>query len=664
MNNINKLIRKIDLDISKLNYESILDFISECQEYEDLKVLKEQKLLFKIAMRTNNKKVFSIYLDQVKKVNKSQYNYEKNYIKFLNLTTEILNKITKDIEIVYEFTNMDNIYTNMYRLGKYNDINNMNAYELILDNIISDHELVNKNAKIDKKKVVLNLYKFTQKYKDKKFDYERLMALANSIILNMKYKVTDGYFNDRIGKEYFNKFMSLLYYYENIYNLNDDIAYGKYVVKKIIGKNIYLKFTNISYEKTRITSQRRENIRRELAKHNNRNSEFINYYGEVIKDVVIAQKMYYEKNEIGSFDTSIDEIINSVKNIINEEINYEDIILYLTGDKSVQASYLILIILISQWGVISKLKLKDDDDFIKYYYPINLDSIIKYIEQFDIKVKSEEIKKIFVEEVKSPNSYSLLYNPFIMLSNGELFGIHYLVERMDWSLFIRRKVIKGGDISRKYGTSIEKLVENVFEEYNWNIIARGYKLKVKNQIITDCDLITYKNGLLLLIQIKSSTKVKSPYDNWCVQNTIKKGVEQCKTCKKYINKEGIHIKDLLNNTGINIEGIEDIQTIVVTPNYHFNGISIQDIPIVNLGYLISLLNGAKVEIMKENFEVNEIAMAYLEENWKSSDFIRLLKKPFDWKVDLEEYEIEENKIKFRDINIIKPIIREKTIKFY
>ncbi|WP_436513123.1 hypothetical protein [Clostridium thermobutyricum] len=664
MKSVEKLIRKINLDIKSSNYDSVLKFINECKKYEELIILKEQKILFKIATKGKNRKVFSLYLKKIKEIDKLQYIYEKNYITFINFIISALDKITKRINIVSKLIDNDTIYTNLYRLGKYNDMNKLKAYEFLLDNIIYDEELASNTHESpnNKQKVILNLDKFAQEYTNKNFEYERLIALANSIILSKDYKISNGYYDDIIGKQNFDNFMELLQFYEKIYNIHDEICYGRYVIKNIVRQKIYLKFKNLEYEKTRITGQRRENVRRNLAKHNQINSEFISFYEEFIRYTVIGEKLFYEKNGIGYFEVTTEQIIDDVKTIINEEINYEDINLYRVDNDIVQASYLMLIMLMCQWNVISKLNLKTNDDFIKYYYPIDLDSVVKYIKHFGINVDINQIEDIFLGEFKKSNPYNIIYNPFIKLSNGEIFGINYLVERMDWSLFIRRKLINGGYISKKYGSNMEEVVEDTFIKYHWNIIERGYKLKVKKQIITDCDLITYKNGLLLIIQIKSSTKAKSPYDNWCVRNTIKKGVEQCKLCEKYFNLESEHISELLKKNNIDVEDIDHIQTLVVTPNYYFNGVSIEDVLVVNFGYLISLLNGAKIELMNENFEIIETKYPYLDSDWNSEQFINLLKKPFDWDLDLSGYKVDYKNINLNEFTIIKPVISEKTIK--
>ncbi|MGL5633856.1 MAG: hypothetical protein ACRDDL_02110 [Sarcina sp.] len=664
MKSMNKLIKKINSDIKNSNYDSVLKFINDCKRYEDLIILKEQKILYKIATETKGKKIFSVYLSKIKEIDKLQYIYEKNYITFLYYIIPIMDKLTKKISIASEYINNDNIYTNLYRLGKYNDNNKLKSFEYILDNIICDEELSSKNKENPnhEQKVILNLDKFTQTYTNKNFEYERLIALANSRILSEDYKISYGYYDDSNGKENFDNFMNSLQLYEGIYNIHDEICYGRYVIKKAVGQKIYLKFKNIEYEKTLITGQRRENVRRRLAKHNQINSEFISVYEEFIRNVVTGEKLFYEENGIGYFEVTINQIIDDVKNTLNEEINYEDVNLHKVNNDIVQAAYLILIMLICQWNVINKLKLNSNDDFIKYYYPIDLDLAVKYISHLGINVDIKEIEKIFIGEFKKPNPYNIIYSPFIKLRNGEIYGIKYLVERMDWSLFLRRSLISGGDISKKYGHNMEEVVEDVFVKYHWNIIKRGYKLKVKKQTITDCDLITYKNGLLLLIQIKSSTKAKSPYDNWCVRNTIKMGVEQCKVCEKYLTLESKNISELLKKNNIDIEDIKHIQTLVVTPNYHFNGISIEDVPVVNFGYLISILNGAKIELMNENFEVIETKQPYLDSSWKSGKFVELLKKPFDWDLDLSGYKIDSKNIKLNDITIIKPILSEKTIK--
>lgn len=525
---INKLIRKINSDIKNDNYKSTLEFINCCKTYEELITLRERRILFRIASKPKNKKVCSLYIAKMKEINKLQYVYEKNYIHFLRLLIPILNELSQKIIRIEKYVNNECIYTNLYRLGKYNDTKKLKLVERMLDGMICDEELNNKKPKSKKQTIGLNLDKFTQIYTDMHAENERLIALVISRILNQNYNVLGGYFDDSSGKEYFDEFIKLLQIYEQIYNLHDEVCYSRYVIKNIVGKKIYLKFNDLSYERTRITGQRRENIRQQMAKYNKKNNKFTSLYEEVIKDVVTGMKLLYEEREIGYLDATIEQIIEEIITTINEELNYEDEILNSIENNIVKASYLILIILISQWKVTSNLKTNNNNELIQYFHPINLDAILDYIKECGIKVDSKRIEDIFVNEHNNANPYNLMYKPFVRLKDGHVWGINYLIERMDWSLFIRQSLINGGDISKKYGSYMEQLIEVAFREHDWSIIARGYKIKEKNNIVTDCDLITYKNGLLLLIQIKSSTKGKSPYDNWCVKNTIKKVLNNVK----------------------------------------------------------------------------------------------------------------------------------------
>lgn len=120
---------------------------------------------------------------------------------------------------------------------------------------------------------------------------------------------------------------------------------------------------------------------------------------------------------------------------------------------------------------------------------------------------------------------------------------------------------------------------------------------------------------------------------------------------------------MIKNNGINIERIDNIQAVVVTPNYHFNGIDIEDIPIINFGYLISLLNGAKIELINQDFEIIKTSTPYLDDYWNSNEFINLIRNPFDWQLDLDEYKVKYDKIDLNYLTIIKPIISENTLKF-
>lgn len=70
-------------------------------------------------------------------------------------------------------------------------------------------------------------------------------------------------------------------------------------------------------------------------------------------------------------------IIDEIRNIIAEEFGYEDSYLLNMDDKTVEFCYSALIIIVVVWKVSENVQC-GRDDFIKYYFPIFWEGILKY----------------------------------------------------------------------------------------------------------------------------------------------------------------------------------------------------------------------------------------------------------------------------------------------
>lgn len=136
--------------------------------------------------------------------------------------------------------------------------------------------------------------------------------------------------------------------------------------------------------------------------------------------------------------------------------------------------------------------------------------------------------------------------------------------------------------------------------------------------------------MLLVVQAKAITKGKGAYDQWSALNTVKLGVVQAKKCTDSLEKQSG-----ATNKKYNVE-IRKIQPVVVTANYLINTVVIDDVPVISVDYLLSILGGAKVSVHTEGRDDYYIKDTYLPDDWKIDEFAKLLYESFEWKVDLEK----------------------------
>lgn len=388
-----------------------------------------------------------------------------------------------------------------------------------------------------------------------------------------------------------------------------------------------------------------------IAQKENSNKDFYDIFRAVIDDVIDGILEMYTVYGISAGRKR--EVLDTVKDVINQQFDYEDWGIYFIGDAQVKACYLILIIFICYWSISNSVQ--DTEEFVKHYYPIQWNATMEYVRSMHPDVDQFFLENIFFKRrADSTSPYDLIYAPFILLDNGDSCGIASISGRMNWPLFIHKKLISGGELSQRYGRLFEEEIILEFEKNGWMILGKGIKIKEKGKTITDCDMLVYKRGLMLIIQAKAATVGKSSYDDWTMFEIVKQAVEQNEKCISYYEAR----KDELNQRH-NI-CIEKIQAIVVTANYHLNGVCVGNMPVINFGYLVTVLKGAKIQAI--SFETGEtIGETYiLSDDWKIDDFLSLLFYPYDWIIDLPKCKVKHKYKECGRYLLSVPVIEEKS----
>ena len=577
----------------------------------------------------------------------------KKFIKLLKISKRELEEINEQInKIVIKIEDFD-IYTSLYEVAHiYDEKDSMNIKNISYPML----ETIKKILSLNSENKTINIDKFTQYLTDERDEDEIEYALILNLILSRAQTKLNNVINcfDKKAHSFYLNLICEVEKYQFIYKIRDEVTYNRYYVKNVGEKVLKLDFSNINMEKSRVSGQRRVNVRQYMACREIINEEIWNRYNLIIKDVVDAMHQYY--SEYGfHIKKKYEDIVDEIRRVISEEFNYEDYYLFCINDKKIENCYSVLMIIITIWKVTENIQC-ERDEFVKYYFPIFWEEIEAYLESAGIEGDKEKVEKIFLYDKRKNSPYDLIYSPFIRVEKGKVYGIINICKRMDWLLFLRKRLVSGGIIAKDYGHQFEEMLSEIFKQYKWNILEKTYKIKQNGRVITDCDLIVYCKGILILIQAKAIAKGKGPHDQWSAYNTVKLGVAQAKKCTRFLEK---NLEEF--STKHNVK-VEKVQPLVVTANYLMNTIVIDDVPVISIDYLIAILDGAKVAVHRENVKDYYIKKNYLPLDWKIDEFIRLLYKSYEWDVDLENVK-EKVKYKSCDKYIFEiPYLEEKNVK--
>lgn len=189
--------------------------------------------------------------------------------------------------------------------------------------------------------------------------------------------------------------------------------------------------------------------------------------------------------------------------------------------------------------------------------------------------------------------------PFFQLGDKVIIG-KWMFDN-DFSIIEEAKNISFNSIKyNKLGESANDFGKNVFEKIvrgkmiksGWDVVDFSIKLKNKKNIKTDIDLLAFKNGIVVIGQLKVANCGRSPYQIWKSSETIKRGINQAKSCIDILQNDPNLLYSILKKVNIiKARGdIKEIIPIVVTSNNYFNKVDIlSNISVISFDMLCELL---------------------------------------------------------------------------
>lgn len=139
--------------------------------------------------------------------------------------------------------------------------------------------------------------------------------------------------------------------------------------------------------------------------------------------------------------------------------------------------------------------------------------------------------------------------------------------------FNSRKNSELGSATEFFGkTLFEELIRDRIEQHGWATIKHQVNIKENKKIVTDLDLIAYKNGIVIIGQVKVAHTGRRSYQLWKTKKTIENGINQMQKCLKAFNDRKDLLYSILKKDNIikNRECIKSVLPLVITSNNYFS----------------------------------------------------------------------------------------------
>ena len=157
-------------------------------------------------------------------------------------------------------------------------------------------------------------------------------------------------------------------------------------------------------------------------------------------------------------------------------------------------------------------------------------------------------------------------------------------------------------ISKRLGKSSNFFGKNVFEKfvrdrlklYNWKVTQSSITLKRNKQIITDVDLLAYKDGIVVIGEVKVAHCERSAYQIWKASVTLRQAQEQAKITSDILKNDFTLLRAIFakDNIKLQAQDIKHIIPVVITTSNYFTNLE-KTPAIIGFDMLMELMNHAQ-----------------------------------------------------------------------
>lgn len=227
-------------------------------------------------------------------------------------------------------------------------------------------------------------------------------------------------------------------------------------------------------------------------------------------------------------------------------------------------------------------------------------------EKFQVISRKEIRQQIFSESEIPEKDFNLCYE---LITKNKIFQSYFPILKdgiliSDWSfdldlniieltkeISFNAKISEVGKEADKFGKSFESFVRRRLVDLNWKTVKNGIKIKKQGNIVTDIDLLSYHNGIVLIGQIKTAHCGRSFYQIWKAKQPIDKAIKQVNLSMDRIKEDPNIIYSNLKREKIisSKDQIKSIIPIIITSSDYFLGYNKDNITVLGFEMLDQIL---------------------------------------------------------------------------
>jgi hypothetical protein len=672
-------LKNLKEELRKGNTSSLTIFLNNNVDVSDLEILREQKLLLIERNPDKQIEIIEAYKDASRRLLTDDEEIEKakNYADFTNIILQRFQDLNAQMSEICK--NLQSLST--IELLQVADELLVGHLRYISDSYWQKHKQENvgiKSAADIVDATEFSVHQWNGNLNDAIFATARAINTAIRFSNTTEEKLNNEKSQKRVEIEsaIFESLAKLTEIASNWNSLEyalDNVSYGEWYVSKI-SKNNSLKvefaFTDLSLAHANEIGRRRELIGNVFGRKEPR------WMAQMLEDFAIsvlksALEFYRHKLlPVSYFRKEYETAEKSVLRLLKDFLDAEDELLLATAIKTnndaVLIQYLVAISLLCYSIAAISLRERSGKSHRKL-----LTCPIIPIE----KIKKSIIRQIghtvplidglirsaldsYILNLPTTKYLNIFLKPYIKVDGEKFFGIGSMINS-NWTPTVRADLIKGGTLAKSYGSIWEEYIRNTLSDYGWIVTEGGRKIRNGNQISTDIDILAVKNELLLVIQVKVIAVTGfDKYEYWKIRKTIEKGAEQSLVAEQIIGNNPSLLASILPNAKI-AKQVKIIQPLVVTNSPLFDGWSYKSIPVLSVGYLISMLRGARVKYLNQDYSIVAEKSYAKGKELSTNEFLEYIKKPCDWKLSKEIEKVEFMWVELEDIRLGFPqLVRE------
>jgi hypothetical protein len=651
-------INKIKNDLRNKDFSSAIALLTAADEVV-LKHFKEQRLLL---YPDTSEQLISAYIEAANRIHVVGQNLdvELNYVKFISTYIKATTHLSKKVKgLLKNFENRNlkdflfitNIHLEKYFKSAFKDLeillakNNSHADVLEKKTMISEfghHVLKGRlNDAIFAQLNLVNIFSTVQVEKPN----EDFIVLTEEKLIG---KLVSAF-----------NISGFLNCYQ--YAL-DQISCNEWYVQKVSdnrkGHSIFdFSIVDIDFQKAREIGLQRELASKLMGKQKKR------WLRTILEETICqsydhAWKYYQEENQLLITDNKTylkfkDQLLQNL-----DELDAEDELLVGVASQNISiiSHYVVVGIIDAFISASEALKNKLPRKPYLFTYPSlpyeEIINLVKRVRVLGLQL-DETVIDDYISELPINRHLDLYKAPIIRMKSGKILALEHLAGG-GWPTWVRVNLMQGGQTADIIGKAWESYIASILRDNQWTNVVEGFKIKKGGKVATDVDIIAKREDVVLIIQMKVyyGTGVNN-YEQWKFRKKLEHAVEQVKISENLINQDLKTLQSIFSKSELN--EIKRIKTLVMTNCHYFNGWKLNGIPIMSVGSLMQIINGATVRYTTKEGAVLEEKNYASSQNLTVDEFIDFIDLPLDYRIGTKSYKIRIHTEKLKDATMNFPI---------